>query len=124
MSLLGGEGKEGDIVDIKMFRGLGASNSLGEKVRSKYSVGWLTGYHLGSGARNDYREMKPSSSSDLEAVSEVRTLGACLIVMSSFIACGQRLLYSTWDSKILLANVNLCLKSDIAEQVPSMELSV
>lgn len=97
MSLLGGEGKKGDTVDIKMFRALGASNSLGEKVHSKYSVGWLAGYHLGSGARNDYREMKLISSSDLEAISEVRTLSACLIVMSGFIACGQRLLHNTRD---------------------------
>lgn len=53
---------------------------------------------LGSGTRYDYREMKLSFLSDLEAVSEARTVCAYLMGMSGFIACGQRLLlHNTWD---------------------------
>lgn len=50
---------------------------------------------LGSRTRYDYREMKMSFLSDFEAVSEARTVSACLTFMSGFIACGQRLLHNT-----------------------------
>lgn len=39
--------------------------------------------------------MIPSLLSDLEAVSEARTFSVCLMFMSDFIACSQRLLHNT-----------------------------
>lgn len=50
---------------------------------------------LGSGTRYDHREMKTNFLSYLEAVSEARTVSACLTFVSGFIACGQRLLHNT-----------------------------
>ena len=78
-----------------MCKGLGISNNLGERVQSKYSIGWFIECHLGSGTRYDYREMKLNFLSDLEAVSEARTISASLMFRSGFIICGQRLLHNT-----------------------------
>lgn len=91
MNLLGVEEKLEDIVDKRMCEALGVSNSLGETVRPN---GMAQKVPLASGTRYDYREMKLSFLSDLETVSEARTVSACLMFMSGFIACGQRLLHN------------------------------
>lgn len=54
---------------------------------------------IGSGTRCDYREMKLSFLSELEAVSEARTVSGSLMVMSGIIACVQGLLLRNTQKK-------------------------
>lgn len=70
--------------------------------------------------------MKLSFLSDLEAVSEAKTVSVCLMFKSGFIDCGQRLLHNIQGkeqglrdtlSKTSRINLSLCFKSDFTEQV-------
>lgn len=73
--------------------------------------------------------MKPSLLSDLEPICEARTVKACLMFMSDFIAGGQRLLGNTQSEEQWLfkeasrTNVHLCLKSDTEEQTMQVEVT-